>query len=117
VHSQHIVTSSVKATANFCVGPQIPPVNKTPSIKFKIERKFPFAATALTGRKAKLDFIVFSSPYPAESVFSWVTHLLSKVRNRVDAVTRGDCRLALTALQPDVQKLASVHQEQDTHRT
>jgi hypothetical protein len=54
--------------------------------------------------------------YLVGSGFSWVTYLLSKVRNRLDVVKRGDLRVSLTTLQLDIQKLASVHQAQRTLR-
>jgi hypothetical protein len=56
--------------------------------------------------------IAFATSYLAESVFSWVTYWLSKVRTRFDVVKRGDLCLALTALQRDIQNLASVCETQ-----
>jgi hypothetical protein len=40
--------------------------------------------------------------------------LLPKVRNRLDVMKRADFRLSLTTQQPDIQKLAGVHQTQGT---
>jgi hypothetical protein len=62
-----------------------------------------------------LYFIAVPTSYLVEFGFSWVTYLLTKVRNRLDVVKRSDLGLSLTTLQPDTQKLASVHQAQATH--
>jgi hypothetical protein len=79
-----------------------------------MESKVPFSPASPAAQKTKLYFIAFPTPYLVESGFIWVTYLLSDVRNRLD-VRRDDLRLSLTALQPDIQKLASVHQAQGTH--
>jgi len=44
-----------------------------------------------------------------------VTHLLLKVRNYLHAVKRDNAHLSLITLQPDIQKLTSVHQAQRAH--
>jgi hypothetical protein len=64
-----------------------------------------------------LYFIVFPTLCLVESGVSRVTYFLSKARNRLDVVRGDDVRLSLTALQPDIQKLASVHQAQGTRWT
>jgi hypothetical protein len=66
-------------------------------------------------QKAKMYFISFPTFCLAGYGFNWATYLLSKARNRLDVVWGDDVRLSLTALQPDIQKLASVHQAQGTH--
>ena len=53
--------------------------------------------------------------YLVEFSSSWVTHLLLKVSNCLDAVTSDNLNLSLTTMQPEIQKLASVHQAQRTH--
>ena len=55
--------------------------------------------------------------YLVESAFSYVTYLLSKVRNWLGVVKRDDIRLSLATMQPDIQKLASVSQAQETQWT
>jgi hypothetical protein len=60
-------------------------------------------------------FIAFPTSYLVESGFIWVTYMLSKLHNRLDVVKRGDLCLSLTTLQPDIQRLASVHQAEGTH--
>jgi len=65
--------------------------------------------------KAQLYVIAFPSSYLVESGFSRVSHLLSKVRNRLDIVKRGDLRLSLTSMEPDIKKLAEQHQPQGSH--
>jgi hypothetical protein len=84
-------------------------------IKVKIESKVPFSPASLAAQKARLYFIAFPTSYLVESLFSWVTYWLSKVRNRLDVVKRNDLRSSLTTMQPDISKLASVHQAQGTH--
>jgi hypothetical protein len=76
----------------------------------------PFFPASPAARLGKLYFIVFPTSYLVESVSSRVTYLLSKLRNRLGDVMTVDLRLSLTTLQPDIQKLASVHQAQGTNR-
>jgi hypothetical protein len=64
--------------------------------------------------QGKVVFMAFPTSYLVESRFSWMTYLLSKVRNRLDIVKSDDLHLSLTSLQPAIQKLASVHQAQGT---
>uniref|UniRef100_A0A5S6QLU3 DUF4371 domain-containing protein n=1 Tax=Trichuris muris TaxID=70415 RepID=A0A5S6QLU3_TRIMR len=59
--------------------------------------------------------IAFPSSYLAERGFSAVTDLLSKKRNRLQIVKRGDLRIMLTNINPDVKKLASLHQAHPSH--
>lgn len=65
--------------------------------------------------KARLYFIAFPTSYLVESGFSRVMHLLSKARNRLDVVQRGDLRMSLTTLKPEINKLAKLHQAQGSH--
>ncbi|KFD45777.1 hypothetical protein M513_13355 [Trichuris suis] len=48
-------------------------------------------------------FVAFQSSYLAERGFSAVTDLLSKKRNRLQMVKRGDLRIMLTNISPDVK--------------
>ncbi|XP_025406676.1 SCAN domain-containing protein 3-like [Sipha flava] len=59
--------------------------------------------------------IAFPSSYLVERGFSTVTDLITKKRNRLDIVTRGDLRLKLTNIEPNIKKLAKNHQVQPSH--
>ncbi|XP_076348273.1 SCAN domain-containing protein 3-like [Tachypleus tridentatus] len=65
--------------------------------------------------KAQLYVIAFPTSYLVESGFSRISQLLSKARNRLDIVKRGDLRLSLTSMEPDIKKLAEQHQPQGSH--
>ncbi|XP_076358993.1 SCAN domain-containing protein 3-like [Tachypleus tridentatus] len=75
-----------------------------------VATKFP-----LLWDKAQLYVIAFPTSYLVESGFSRVSQLLSKARNRLDIVKRGDLRLSLTSMEPDIKKLAAQHQPQGSH--
>jgi hypothetical protein len=75
-----------------------------------------FSPASPTAQKAKLYFIDFSLPVCLNMVCRWVNYLLSNVRNSLDVAKRDGLRLSLTTLQPDIQKIASVHLTQGTHR-
>ena len=66
--------------------------------------KFP-----LLWKEAKLFFIAFPSSYLVEKGFSAVNQLLTKTRNRLDIPKRGDLRLFLSNLEPNIPKLAAAH--------
>lgn len=59
--------------------------------------------------------IAFPSSYLVKRGFSTVTDLITKKRNRLDIVTRGDLRLTLTNIEPNIKKLAKNHQVQPSH--
>ncbi|CAI6353430.1 unnamed protein product [Macrosiphum euphorbiae] len=59
--------------------------------------------------------IAFPSSYLVERGFSAVTNLITKKRNRLDILKRGDLRLHLTNIEPNVKKLALDHQAQPSH--
>ena len=63
----------------------------------------------------KLMFVAFPSSYLVEKGFSAVITLLTKQRNRLEISTKGDLRLLLTQLVPDIIKLAKSHQSQGSH--
>ncbi|KAK2712790.1 hypothetical protein QYM36_011472 [Artemia franciscana] len=44
-----------------------------------------------------------------------VPQMLSKARNRLDIVKRGDLRLSLTSIDPNIKKLVVKHQPQGSH--
>jgi hypothetical protein len=78
------------------------------SFKFKIESKVSFSPASPTTQKENLYFIAFLISSLVEAGFIWGTYLLPKVHNHLDVVRRVDLLLSLTALKPDIQKLASV---------
>lgn len=57
----------------------------------------------------------FPSSYLAECGFSAVNDLLLKKRNRLDITERGDLRLKLSKLVPNIRSLCSKHQAQGSH--
>lgn len=59
--------------------------------------------------------ISFPSSYLVERGFSAVTNLLTKKRSRLDIVNRGDLRLALTKLKPNIDDLLLKHQVHSSH--
>ncbi|CAH1954241.1 unnamed protein product [Acanthoscelides obtectus] len=59
---------------------------------------------------ARKFLISFPSSYLVERGFSAVTNLLTKERNRLDIISRGDLRLTLTKLTPNVDNLLLKHQ-------
>jgi len=59
--------------------------------------------------------IAFPTSYLVERGFSNVTDLITKKRNRLDIVTRGDLQLKLTNIEPNIKKLAKNHQVQPSH--
>ncbi|CAH1954649.1 unnamed protein product [Acanthoscelides obtectus] len=64
---------------------------------------------------ARKFLISFPSSYLAERVFSAVTNLLTKKRNRLDIISRGYLRLTLTKLTPNVDNLLLKHQVHPSH--
>lgn len=66
-------------------------------------------------KAAKLFFIAFPTSYLVERGFSVVSQIMTKARNRLDVVERGDLRLRLTAMTSDVEQLMSQHQVQPSH--
>ncbi|KAK2701986.1 hypothetical protein QYM36_019375 [Artemia franciscana] len=53
--------------------------------------------------------------YLVEAGFSSVPQMLSKARNRLDIVKRGDLRLSLTSIDPNIKRLVVKHQPQGSH--
>ncbi|KFD52882.1 hypothetical protein M513_06192 [Trichuris suis] len=64
--------------------------------------------------KVQIFFIAFPSTYLVECGFRKVA-ALTKSRNRMDVATRGDLRLSLSNLEPDIMKLAKNCQPQGSH--
>ena len=59
--------------------------------------------------------IAFPSSYLVERGFSTVVNLLTKKRNKLDITNRGDLRLNLTKLKPNIEHLLSKHQAHPSH--
>ncbi|KFM67003.1 SCAN domain-containing protein 3, partial [Stegodyphus mimosarum] len=59
--------------------------------------------------------IAFPSSYLVEKSFSVVTNILKKQRNRFKINQRGDLRLQLTNIEPDVARLVDSHQVHPSH--
>jgi len=53
--------------------------------------------------------MAFPSTYLVEKGFSAVQQLLTKSRNRLDISEKGDLRLVLTSIEPDIILLAGNH--------
>ena len=57
----------------------------------------------------------FPTSYLVESGFSAVNNIITKHRNRLRINERGDLRLLLTKIEPDIQYLVAQHQAQGSH--
>ncbi len=68
------------------------------------ELKCPFPT-----EQAKKIPLSFPRSYLAECGFSAITDLLIKKRNRLDVTRRGDLRLKLTSVEPNIKHLCSIH--------
>ncbi|XP_067126888.1 SCAN domain-containing protein 3-like [Centruroides vittatus] len=68
-----------------------------------------------TTKCARKLLLPFPSSYLAECGFSAVSDLLTKKRNRLDITQRGDLRLTLTKLEPDIKSLCKKHQVHKSH--
>nr|CAH7720005.1 unnamed protein product [Callosobruchus chinensis] len=60
-------------------------------------------------------FDYLRSSYLVKRGFSAVTNFLTKKRNRLDIISRGDLRLTLTKLTPNVDNLLLKHQVHPSH--
>ena len=63
----------------------------------------------------KLYFLAFPSSYMAERGFSAVSKLITKQRNRLQIVKRGDLRLLLSNIDPRVKELVRKHHSHPSH--
>lgn len=82
--------------------------------EFWLQKSIPVLYPRLWAIVQKL-LIAFPSSYMAERGFSAVANLLSKKRNRLHITERGDLRLMLTKLEPDINNLLKLHQPQPSH--
>ncbi|KFD47651.1 hypothetical protein M513_11442 [Trichuris suis] len=74
---------------------------------FWLQRVVPHLYPGLWNVVRKL-LISFPSSYLAERGFIVVADLLTKKRNKLQIVNRGDLRLRLTSIEPDIEKLLSL---------
>jgi hypothetical protein len=79
--------------------------------EFWLQRQIPVLYPALWVASKKF-FILFPSSYLAKRGFSVVSNLLTKIRNRLSIVERGDLRLLMTNIAPNMETIVSVHQAQ-----
>ena len=82
--------------------------------EFWLQRQIPLLYPAVWATVKKY-FIAFPSSYLAERGFSVVCNLITKKRNRLSIVERGDLRLLMTGIAPNIEKLVSLHQAQPSH--
>jgi len=82
--------------------------------KYWLQKEIPALYPALWIYVQKL-LISFPSTYLVERGFSAVMNLITKKRNRLNISTRGDLRLLLTNIQPDIDELISRHQAHPSH--
>jgi len=66
-------------------------------------------------KEVELLIMAFPSTYQVEKGFSAVQQLLTKSRNKLEICERGDLRLMLTSIEPDIISLAGKHQPQGSH--
>ncbi|KAL4104424.1 hypothetical protein QTP88_019725 [Uroleucon formosanum] len=66
-------------------------------------------------KEVELLIMAFPSTYLVEKSFSAVQQLLTKSRNKLEICERGDLRLMLTSIEPDIISLAGNHQPQGSH--
>lgn len=59
--------------------------------------------------------IAFPSSYLVERGFSAVTNLLTKKRQRLQITNRGDLRMLLTKIEPNINELLAKHQPRPSH--
>ncbi|CAH2003227.1 unnamed protein product [Acanthoscelides obtectus] len=82
--------------------------------QFWLQNNIPVTYPLLWNRARKF-LIFFPSSYLVERGFSAVTNLLTKKRNRLDIISRGDLRLTLTKLTPNVDNLLLKYQVHPSH--
>lgn len=82
--------------------------------QFWLQKEIPSAYPEIWAVIQKF-LIAFPSTYLVERGFSAVTNLLTKKRNRLQIVDRGDLRLLLTKIEPRIPKLVAAHQVHPSH--
>ena len=69
----------------------------------------------LLWKEARMWVLSFPTSYLVEKGFSAATLMLSKQRNRLTIHERGDLRLYLTKMSPNISKLCEGHQAHPSH--
>ena len=64
---------------------------------------------------SKVFLYAFPTSYLVERGINVVSQVLTKARNHLNGIERGDLRLRLTAITPDIEQLMSQHQVQPSH--
>lgn len=82
--------------------------------QFWLQKEIPTAYPEIWAVIEKF-LIAFPSSYLVERGFSAVTNLLTKKRNRLQIVNRGDLRLLLTKIESRITKLVAAHQVHPSH--
>ncbi|CAH1992700.1 unnamed protein product, partial [Acanthoscelides obtectus] len=82
--------------------------------QFGLQKDIPVTYPVLWNIARKF-LISFPSSYLVERGFSAVTNPLTKKRNILDIISRGDLRLILTKLTPNVDNLLLKHQVHPSH--
>jgi hypothetical protein len=82
--------------------------------EFWLQRQIPVLYPALWAASKKF-FFAFLSSYLAERGFSVVSNLLTKKRNRLSILERGDLRLLMANMAPNIENLVPLHQDQPSH--
>ncbi|KFD59557.1 hypothetical protein M514_13916 [Trichuris suis] len=80
---------------------------------FWLQKQIPIQYPRLR-RVVKRLLIAFRSLSLVERYFGVVTDLLTKKRNRLQVVNRGDLQLRMTGIEPDFEKLARLHGRHDS---
>lgn len=82
--------------------------------EFWLQKQIPILYPGLWAVVRKF-LIAFPSSYLVERGFSAVASLLTKKRNRLQIVDRGDLRMLLTKIEPNIEKLMKKHQTHPSH--
>ena len=65
--------------------------------------------------KAQFYVIAFPTSCLVQAAFSRISQILLRDCNRLEIVKRGDLRLSLTSIEPNINKLAEKNQPQGSH--
>lgn len=82
--------------------------------QFWFQNQIPILCPALCATIQKL-LIAFPSSYLVELEFNPVTSLITRKRNRQQISARGDLRMLLTQMEPNINKLKISHQIHPSH--
>ncbi|RUS72151.1 hypothetical protein EGW08_020093 [Elysia chlorotica] len=121
--SKHLVAKNISEPLNVAMSTMITAVNKIKAHalnsrlfkKLRCENDEEFDRLLIHTEAVKIFIIAFPTSYLVERGFSVVSQILTKSRNRLNVVERGDLRLQLTSMTPDVQQLMSQRQIHPSH--